>query len=279
MPPKAGAQPNQSLIDGIVTLQALAISDEPIGCRELARRLGMETTRVNRLLKTLNFLGLAHQTANRKYTAGPGMHVLAAQSLYASGLLRNAIGPMEKLQRFGRVVALGVLWRDSVSFLYHAQTGMSSGEAIGRIGLFPATKSGVGMALLADASEEHVRQMYEDQVIPGFPRGIESLLTSLKQIKKIGYARIEVAPAEPLYPGEPHHTIAVPVGSPVTSALGMSGWIPESAIPDVVEALFAAKHDIETAEVNSEAPQLNIAELSERFNLHTVPPVYVDSPS
>ena len=59
----------------------------------------------------------------------------------------------------------------------------------------------------------------------------------------------------------------------------MSGWIPESAIPDVVEALFAAKHDIETAEVNSEAPQLNIAELSERFNLHTVPPVYVDSPS
>ena len=32
-----GAQPNQSLIDGMATLQALATSAEPIGCRELAR--------------------------------------------------------------------------------------------------------------------------------------------------------------------------------------------------------------------------------------------------
>ena len=90
MKPPLNAQPNQSLIDGIATLQALAMSPEPIGSRELARQLGIDSTKVNRLLKTLAYLGIARQTANRKYTAGPGMHVLAAQSLFASGLIRRA---------------------------------------------------------------------------------------------------------------------------------------------------------------------------------------------
>lgn len=272
MPRKAGAQPNQSLMDGIATLQALAVSSEPVGCRELARRLGLETTRVNRLLKTLTYLGLAHQTTNKKYTTGSGMNVLAAQSLSASRLLRNAIGPLEQLQRFGRVVALGVLWRDSISFLYHAQPGMSPGEAIGRIGLYPATLSGVGMILLAQLHEEEITELYDNSDIPGFPDGVKSLIDRLGQIREQGYSRVEITPTTPLYPGEPHHTIAVPIGEPVSSALGISGWMPDSAVPDVVEALQKAKHDIETAEVSGEAPQLDIAALTERFKEHARPP-------
>ena len=91
MKPKLNAQPNKSLIDGITTLQALATSPDPVGCRELARRLDIDPIKVNRLLKTLAYLGIARQTADRKYTAGPGMHVLAAQSLFASGLIRRAL--------------------------------------------------------------------------------------------------------------------------------------------------------------------------------------------
>lgn len=265
----AGAQPNKSLIDGIATLQALAASNEPIGCRALARRLGLESTRVNRMLKTLTYLGLAHQMADRKYTAGAGMHVLAAQSLYASGLLRAAIQPLEKLQRFGRVVALGVLWRDSISFLYHAQPGMSTGEAIGRVGLYPATQSGVGMAILAQHSEDHVREIYGEGPIPGFPDGIETLLKTLDLTRKQGYSRTAVAPSRTQYPDEPHYTIAVTVGTPVTSAIGMSGWIPDSAVNDVVEALQLAKHHIETVSDGDAGDQLNISKLSDRFKEHT----------
>ncbi|RRQ95553.1 transcriptional regulator, partial [Enterococcus faecalis] len=98
---KINAQPNQSLIDGINTLQALASSPEPIGCRELARQLDSDPTKINRLLTTLAYLGIARQTANRKYTAGPGMHVLAAQSLFASGLIRRALPELEQLRRYG----------------------------------------------------------------------------------------------------------------------------------------------------------------------------------
>src|SRR3569623_3112126 len=91
MRPKPNAQPNQSLIDGITTLQALATSPEPGGCRELARRLHADPTKINRLLKTLAYLGIARQPANRKYTAGPVMHVLAAPSLFASRLNRRPL--------------------------------------------------------------------------------------------------------------------------------------------------------------------------------------------
>ena len=84
-----GAQPNQSLIDGIAVLQALAVSPDPVGGRELARRLGFEPTRVNRLLKTLAYLNIARQTADRRYAPGPGMTVLAAQSLFASQFIQN----------------------------------------------------------------------------------------------------------------------------------------------------------------------------------------------
>lgn len=266
--PSAGAQPNKSIIDGIATLQVLATSDEPIGCRELARRLGLNATRVNRLLKTLAYLGLAHQLANRKYTAGSGMHVLAAQSIYASGLLRSAIEPLEDLQRFNRVVAFGVLWRDSVTFLYHAQPRMGSAEAIGRIGLFPATQSGVGMALLAACSEEYVREIYHNREIPGYSRDLDALLNDLGIMRSQGYARVKVVPTETDYVGRPHHTIAVTIGNPATSAIAISGWIPDQGTVDVVEALQLTKKKIEAAMEGETHNSLDIPDLSDRFRQH-----------
>ena len=57
------AQPNQSLGHGLEVLHALCGADGPIGSRELSRLLGMEHTRVNRLLGTMATLGA---------TAAPG---------------------------------------------------------------------------------------------------------------------------------------------------------------------------------------------------------------
>lgn len=236
---RPNAQPNQSLIDGIVTLQALATSPEPIGGRELARRLGFEPTRVNRLLKTLAYLGIARQTANRKYTGGPGMHVLAAQALFASGLVRRALPALEELRRFGHTVAMGVLWRDSVSYLYHAPPGVQTSDALGRIGLYPASTGGIGMALLAELDDQQVRDTYKGLEIPHFST-MEMLLTELQVTRERGYARIRVGK------DTDQHTVAVPVGAPTHSAIGVYGWIPDAAVPEVVEALRHAAARIET---------------------------------
>jgi len=234
MRPKLNSQPNQSLIDGIATLQALATSSEPTGCRELARRLGIDPTKVNRLLKTLAYLGIARQTADRKYAPGPGMHVLAAQSLFASGLIRRALPVLEALRRFGHTVALGVLWEKSVSYLFHAPPGVEASNGLGRIGLLPATTSGIGIVLLSEHEDQVVRELYAGAEIPQFPGGIEPLLAKLHEVRRLGYARVHVAD------DRDHHIIAVSTGDPAHAGVAVSGWIPEAATPPIVEALQAA---------------------------------------
>ncbi len=235
---KLNAQPNQSLIDGIATLQALATSPEPVGCRELARRLDADPTKINRLLKTLAYLGIARQTANRKYTAGAGMHVLAAQSLFASGLINRALPILEGLRRFGHTVALGVLWGDSVSYLFHAPPGIEASRGLGRIGLLPATTSGIGMVLLSELDDDEVRDIYRDKDIPMFPEGIEQLLAKLAEIRRLGYARVHVADERD------HHVVAVSTGDPAHAGIALSGWIPEAATEPLVAALREAAPEI-----------------------------------
>ncbi|CAN5542161.1 global regulatory protein [soil metagenome] len=189
--PMLPAQPNQSLIDGLACLQALATAGGPVGSRQLGRELGLESTRVNRLLKTLAHLGIAQQTADRQYTPGPAMHVLAAQAMFGSGLLQRAIGPLESLRRAKMSVAMGVLWRDHVSYLYHAGPTMKPAEALGRVGLFPATRSSIGMMLLARRPVDEVRALYRGAEIPNFPDGIESLLKQLAVVRRSGVAIVQ----------------------------------------------------------------------------------------
>jgi DNA-binding IclR family transcriptional regulator len=235
---KLNAQPNQSLIDGIATLQALATSPEPVGSRELARQLDIDPTKINRLLKTLAYLGIARQTANRKYTAGPGMHVLAAQSLFASGLIRRALPVLEGLRRFGHTVALGVLWGDNVSYLFHAPPGIEASRGLGRIGLLPATTSGIGIVLLSELDDEDVRELYKDREIPMFPEGIDQLLAKLAEVRRLGYARVHVADERD------HHVVAVSTGDPAHAGIALSGWIPETATEPLVVALREAAPEI-----------------------------------
>lgn len=236
---KKNAQPNQSLMDGIAALQALATSESPVGGRELARKLGFEPTRVNRLLKTLAYLGIARQTANRKYTSGPGMHVLAAQSLFASGLIRRSLPVLEQLRKYNYIVAMGVLWRDDVSYLYHASPGMPSSEALGRIGVLPATGSGIGLSILSSLSNKEVESIFNNRDIFGFGGGVPSLIARLDEIRSDGYAHVLVKPEKDQY------TLAVNVGSPVHAAIALSGWIPKETIPELVDALISAKNSIE----------------------------------
>jgi DNA-binding IclR family transcriptional regulator len=115
------AQPNQSVGHALSCLVALTDAGEPVGSREVARRLGMEHTRVNRLLGTLATLGLAERDAKRKYRAGPGIHALAAGALRGSGLLQAALPEIRALHAAGFGVALGLLWLGRVVYLYHGR--------------------------------------------------------------------------------------------------------------------------------------------------------------
>lgn len=228
------AQPNRSLIDGLTCLQALAGHRSPVGSRALARESGLEPTRVNRLLKTLAHLGMAQQIEDRRYISGPGMHVLAAMSLFGSGLVRQALGPLEALHRFGLTVALGVLWRDQVSYLYHGEPGMTAAMALGRVGLFPATRSSIGLVLLCRETDEQVRSLFDGREIAGFPGGVNALLATLGEVRLRGYARVD-GEAEP-----GHVSLAVPVGEDPYAAIAIAGRMSNEMIVDLVGALRVA---------------------------------------
>ncbi|MEL0637566.1 helix-turn-helix domain-containing protein [Marinomonas sp. TI.3.20] len=244
MKTKAGAQINQSIVDGIAVLQALAGSNTPVGGKELSSQLGMDATRVNRLLKTLASIGMTQQNKSRQYTPGPGIHVLSAQSLYASGLLRSAIPSLEKLNQYSLTVALGVLWFDKVSYVYHAKPGMSVAEGIGRIGVRAATTSGIGMVLLANASEESVIDVYQNKIIAGFPDGLDSLLAELAKIREQGYAKFQIS-QQAGEVGSTAYTLAVALGNPVNSAIALQGDIKQQHEPELIAALCEAREDIE----------------------------------
>lgn len=148
------AQPNRSLADGIALLQALCSSPEALGSRELARAMGWEATRANRLLGTLRDIGLAEQDGARRYRPGPGVHLLAAQCLTGSGLLAAAL-PVVRDLRATYGVALGVLWHGRVCYLLHAGRGRPVEEGLGRAAPMPAEQSSIGMVLEAHLPPPH----------------------------------------------------------------------------------------------------------------------------
>lgn len=148
------AQPNQSLADGVALLGVLCSRDGAIGSRELARQMGWEPTRANRLLGTLRDLGLAEQDAERRYRPGPGVHLLAVQCLHGSGLLAAAIPVLREMRRADLGYAVGVLWQGKVCYLIRAMAGRPIEEGMQRSSLHPAEASSIGMVLEAASSGE-----------------------------------------------------------------------------------------------------------------------------
>jgi DNA-binding IclR family transcriptional regulator len=220
------------LLDGLAVLQTLATSAEPMGGRELARRLGWNAMRVNRLLKTLAFAGMARQTPDRRYVAGSAMHVLSVQSLIASGLLRRSIAPVEKLPRAKYPVALGVLWQDRVCYLFHAIARQPLTSALGAHTLYPATQSSIGMMLLAQRSDAEIVHLFADRPIAPYP-AMAALKKRLAEIRRLGYAYV-VQQVKPL-----QASLALPIGAPAYAALALANVRPQD-VPALLPPLQIA---------------------------------------
>lgn len=235
------AQPNQSLIDGLACLQALAANPKPMGVRELAKEIGLEPTRVNRLLKTLAHIGMAKQTPKRKYEPGPAVHVLSAQCMFASGLLKRALGPLRALQEETEcTVALGVLWRDKVSYLYHGEPGTDPTEALGRMSLYDAFGSSIGHVLLAAYSAEQLKSLFGSGKNCVWEGGQRALGKHLREVRRAGYYHL-------VPPGRDAGSVAVPIGSPPYAALACAGRFSEKGIERLLPIMktTASKIDAE----------------------------------
>jgi DNA-binding IclR family transcriptional regulator len=203
---KLPAQKVNGLIDGIEVLQELAMAGEATSGKTIADKLGLNSVRVNRLLKTLDYLGLAHRDSSRRYSIGSAMHVLAAQSMAASGLLARALPQLQKLSKFNKVVALGVLWKDQVCYLYHNNDPEDFNAGLSKVKLYPALESSIGVALLAELDEIQLKLTLGE-------RYTEKVKKTLQKISKNGFAALKHSD---------HTSLAMPIGKPAYAALAIS---------------------------------------------------------
>lgn len=209
------AQPNLSLIKGILCLQTMVFEGRPIGTRELARKLNFGHTCVNRLMGTLASIGLAEKNTERKYQAGAGIHVLAAQSLQSSRLLICALPHIRALMDEKLIVSLGVLWRKHVCYLFHGNNQNALENGIGASEPFPAFKSSIGVAILA-ALKRNTAQYLMRQTPDRLSKNEMKLLSSrIKAARKNGYALVSHNPSLA--------TIAVAIGRPPIAGLAFAG--------------------------------------------------------
>lgn len=219
---KLPAQKVDGLIDGMAVLQELASDPGPVSGLALAKKLNMSPVRVNRLLKTFAYLGYVYQTTARKYMVGPAIHVIAAQTMNASGLLRRAFGYLENLSKEVPTVALGMLWRNQVCYLFHKSGHMPMGEGIGGHSLYEASKSSLGVVLLAEFEDGKIMELYKDD-------DIGSLMNDIMVARAKGYALLKHGD---------HYSLAVKIGCPAYAALGVSGFKDEKLIAPTVERLL-----------------------------------------
>jgi DNA-binding IclR family transcriptional regulator len=136
---------------------------------------------------------------------GPGIHVLAAMSLRGSHLLEAAAEPIERLaDRTGGGVALGVLWRRHVCYLFHGRPDEAPLAAVAGHNLYPAEQSSNGKVLLAEEPDMAVRRRFDDTDVD-----VDALLAELETVRRRGYA---VNRAQ---------SLAVKVGEPPVAALAV----------------------------------------------------------
>lgn len=225
------AQPNQSLIDGLSCLHAVIAAGEPIGCREVGRRLELERTRANRLLGTWRHLGLLEQNDAAKYAPGPGLHVLAGMSLRASGLLRAALPEIRRWWREAWTVSLAVRWQDRLCFLVHLRPDMAVEDGIGSRATAPALQSSAGLALLAQVGVRE-RQAWDLATAwreVGDGRDLDAVLT---RAAADGHA-------SRLY-GDGTRSVGVPVDSGYAALAVSQRELSTRAVPGVAERLRAS---------------------------------------
>lgn len=235
--PKPPAQPNNSLINGIECLQRVVSASEAVGSREVARRMGLAHTRVNRLLGTLAHIGLLERDSDRKYRPGPALHALAAQSMMASRLLPSALPALQRLRTDGYTVALGTLWEGKVCFLFHERPWQSMEEAILRHELWPAQLTSLGVALLAHQSGSL------DQLEPAPAEASARLLPGHDAKRVVAFAR-KHGYGLLRFVGDVV-SIGVVIGTPPIAGLAISGQhIGAEFIPEIAKKLHAAADEI-----------------------------------
>ncbi len=231
-----------SLERGLSVLKALKDSDEPLGVREIARRLELSAPAIQRLLNTLADHGYVEQAEDtRRYRIGHGVLVLAQHVLRKDRLIGIAEPELQTLASENSFNAFLGVRRNAVALYLLAIQSRSPVVIRSSPGETMALHStALGKALLTGLSDESIGDVLGeaplDKLTPRTVTDPGQLISQIQAARPIGYTTSL----------DENILGVISVGAPVRDATGK---------------VIAA---ISVAYPRSVGPQLEIAEVGER---------------
>src|SRR5689334_18338188 len=185
--------PIQSLDRGLVILEAVSRSSEPVSLSELTDLLGIDRSSVFRLANTLKRRGfLAYPTGRKDYILGSALWRLAHQYDWGNMLIRVSREPLKKLaNRTNETAHLAIREGKHALFIDHAAVNHVIAVS-GQTGeMVPLYCTAHGKALLADLDQPELRSLfgsslksYTKQTV----RTVAQLADTCAQIRAQGFA-------------------------------------------------------------------------------------------
>lgn len=229
-------------------LQAVVASDDPVGVRELARRVGVSRSTTARMLGILDELGMVERTDNGAARPGTGLATLTRRVEDSPAVLRDRLRPLTvELQRtYAENAAIGV--DDTVGFRYldsaRAPAAVQVADPSGEV--FPFHLVAPGLVVMTAWPEsrldEYLRQPPERATINSVTAST-AVRHRLNVIRELGYAWTDEELDLDV------NGVAVPVRDArgeVVAAMSLYGpayRLSEAALPGLGAAFAALVHD------------------------------------
>jgi IclR family acetate operon transcriptional repressor len=184
----------QSLDRGLVILEAVARSHDPVSVGELTSLLGIDHSSAFRLANTLRRRGfLAYPTGRKEYILGPSIWRLSHQYDWGNMLIRVSHDYLKSLaNQTNETAHLAIREGKHALFIDHADTNHVIAVA-GQTGeLVPLYCTAHGKALLADCGRSELKAILGSEKLTPFTKQtvgtIEQLAKVCAQTKSQGFA-------------------------------------------------------------------------------------------
>ncbi|MBB1482615.1 IclR family transcriptional regulator [Tessaracoccus sp. MC1865] len=167
---------------------------ETYGLAEVAKRLGISSSRAHRLLATLEESSFIRRSADRKYRLTFGGGTAPITGVEISSVIEFAFPIMARVRdESGETVHLCLLGGRSIYYLALAESPhmMRTTSHVGK--RLPAYSTAVGKCLLAYRPEEEIIRLYGRGGLPKLTQNtivdVKTLLEQLRECRKNGYGR------------------------------------------------------------------------------------------
>lgn len=183
------ARVSKTLASGLVVLEKLSLSSSPIGVRDLGRQLGFDAALVQRLLNTLVDSGFVEQEpVTRRYRIGPKALSVGHSYVVGSGLADIASPLLRELSETDALNSYVGVRSGSVCMylVVHQSRGALSVNVVPGDEV-PLHTTALGKALLADMSDDEIRELLVETGIPRATSAtkldVESIICDVNQIR------------------------------------------------------------------------------------------------